>query len=497
MSVDVSEMLAMEENAVSLGKSLYDLMGDAGRAVCDLITKMSSQKRILIYCGLGDNGGDGIVAAKCLSQQGYDVSIILVGNRQTFRSDHSKRYFNELISQTTIRPIRYDSTQDKQQTIRDMIVDGSYVIDALLGTGSSGKPRGAVLDAITLLNGIRRKKNITICSLDVPSGWMSPSKKWTGIIPDYIFSLHAPKNGFLPLNKYKNKTLSINLPIDAETIVGPGDLKYLFPRRKTNTHKGENGKLVILAGSKNFRYTGLISAMGAIRTGVDLIHLITPEDARLQSYNFPELIHTTVSGSFFTPDHLEYLSDQLKWCNTFLLGPGIGQNDETKEFVQMILESWGHVPHILDADALRLVSPTQLTQESTITPHMNEFQQLFGVKMNKDNEDRAKAVLELFQKKQFNGTLLLKGSTDIIANSHTLRYNRTGTPSLSKGGTGDLLAGLCAGLVARSCKAIHAACLSSYLLGKAGESVVEEVGEVFTLNELFVALAKAVKNHEK
>jgi len=248
----------------------------------------------------------------------------------------------------------------------------------------------------------------------------------------------------------------VGIPVDAMKFIGPGDV-LRYPMPEDNSHKGENGKLMIIAGGPYFGAPAMCS-MAALRTGADIVRLYTPSNvAQAISTYCPVLMITPLPGDHLISESVDMLLQDSLGYDAVLIGPGIGKDPDTmlavKEFVRKC-----KIPMVIDADALSAVIGMEILTPAVITPHKGEFRKL-------DSQFEGPEALA----RTMNVTLLLKGHVDTITDGNATRYNRAGTPAMTGAGTGDVLSGSVAALLAKGMNTMGAASLGAFLTGKAGE----------------------------
>lgn len=275
------------------------------------------------------------------------------------------------------------------------------------------------------------------------------------------------------------------------------DVSKIISSRAKDSHKGDNGKVLVVAGSEDYAGAAALAGLGAnaaLRAGVDLVEVAAPEKvAYAVNIISPDLISRKMSGKFFAQRHLNKVLALSKGFDVVLLGPGIGKRKETSEFIRRFLAKVGK-PVILDADALGAVKRRKFSGDVLVTPHAEEFKGLFGVDLEgKKLEDTVGEVKGAAA--SFNCTILLKGAVDVISDGSQVKVNKTGNEGMTVGGTGDVLAGLCAGLVSVGKVSLYnAACAGAFANGKAGDMLKRDVGFGFTASDLVGKLPQAVGN---
>lgn len=270
-----------------------------------------------------------------------------------------------------------------------------------------------------------------------------------------------------------------------------GQLKKLYKPRKKDAKKGDFGYILIVGGSECYSGAPALSAMAAYGAGSDLVTICAPKRAADIAAGFsPSIITCPLKGEKLSPEHENIILDTSHKYDVLLLGPGAGKNTKTsKLFKTLLLKT--DLPTVIDADALQAVDKNNLVNKKTIlTPHLGEFKKLTGENLKKLKiEEKARKVKKAA--KNLNTVILLKGPEDIISDGKNTAINKTGSAYMSVGGTGDILAGICAGMLARRTPPFWAAQAGAYLSGKAGEKAGKES---LTLKKILKAIGVILEN---
>lgn len=448
------EVRVLDTNASYLGVRTFVLMENAGQAVARYVSShLRPGSRVAVLCGKGNNGGDGFVAARHLAAS-MSVDIFLAEPESEITSDIARANLERV--RALVKPLGAFDPRGYEM-----------IIDALLGVGLQGRPREPYAGLIRRLNESKRR----VLSVDVPSGWPSDLR----VRPDVTVTFHAPKLGMNPRNSGRIVVEDIGIPEDAERYCGPGDFA-LLPRRKKDAHKGDAGRVLVIGGGP---YTGApaFAGMAAMRSGVDLVFVATPEVAALPvSIYSPNLIVRPLPGEVLVPEHVTTLLDYSRQCDVVAIGPGLGSADETLAGALEFIRRCDR-PMVIDADAIAAVgrSPSVLRGKSgIITPHAGEFKKLTKKSLpdSEDLERRAEMVMETAHSLGF--TLLLKGPTDIISDGRYVKLNRVHNDAMTVGGTGDVLMGIAAGMLAQKATPFAAARIAAFTNGLAGNMAFEE-----------------------
>ena len=431
------ESKILDRNCEALGISVDILMDNAGAALADVVSERFPEKKILIVCGPGNNGGDGFA---CAGHLGKKADVALLFPPDMIRTDAALRQLNKLKK----RPVMFfDISTEKYDVL----------VDCVLGIGVRPPLRNEYLDYV---DEVKRFKGHVV-SADVPTGFGTEDF----IVPEVTVTFHDLKEGMTEADCGKIIVKDIGIPGDASRVVGPGDmLRYPIPEK--DSHKGENGRLLVIGGGP---YIGApaMAGMAAFRIGTDLVHVATPEPSFVPiAAMTPTFIMHRISGDALSKKDVNGLLELSKKADAVLIGPGLGTSGGTMEAVREFVSKCDR-PMVIDADGISAVSSMPLLPNNVIiTPHHKEFEVFSG-----SAPIDADIVAEVSEKR--NVTVLLKGAEDLIAKSGKIRLNRTGTPAMTVGGTGDVLSGVVAGLLSKGMDAFDAACLGAYICGVAGE----------------------------
>lgn len=451
------------------------LMERAALSVFELIRERKIKcESNLVVCGSGNNGGDGMVIARLLFLAGKEVELVMAGNPEHL-SEEAKRQMGILkaygikISEKIGDKKEYD-----------------IIFDALFGIGLSRKIQGTYADVIEQMNQIRAYK----VAVDIASGISVNTGQILGkaFRADLTVTFAFAKYGQLldPGRSYSGELVVKEIGITKESFLDElpegiyyeeDDLKQV-PARIKASNKGSYGKVLSVTGSCNMAGASYFASKAASMAGAGLVYIHTCEENRVI---LQELIPEAVLNTY-KEDTLFGLEAMLENCNIIVCGCGLGKSKEAKEKLTYLLEN-ASVPLLLDADALNLISEDADLEEKAktyqndliITPHMGEAARLLKASIDEIKKDRIKAAKTLSEK--LNCVTVLKDAATVCkGKSSGLYINTSGTNAMSKGGSGDVLAGLIAGLLAQGANADHAAYLGVYLHGKAGEKAALRTG---------------------
>ena len=326
------------------------------------------------------------------------------------------------------------------------------------------------------------------------------------VVPDYTISFHKIKTGVRNADEEDVGglvTADIGIPIEAEYFVNYGDFLRL-KNRTPSSHKGNNGRLLIVGGSKDYSGAPAIAGMAAIGAGADLVYVAAPEKAAeaIKSTS-PDLIVKALSGDRLSLDHAGEIIELAESVDAILIGPGAGIDDDTSKLFN-VLVSKIKKPIVLDADSLKQVDLILIKNRDNImlTPHIFEFKSIFNVnsdlKLDIDSYEFEKVDKNIteFQQitRQIKGTVIVKGQYDLILSGTKFRINKSGNPGMTVGGTGDALAGIASSLLAQDLNTFDAACLAVFINGLAGDEAFKEKGNGFSATDLVSYIGSVIKN---
>ncbi len=451
------EMAVVEQNAVALGVTIDALMENAGRATAEETTRHlpSPPARVAVVAGTGNNGGDGTCAAFYLLQWGYSPEIWLVHPPVEIRSRAAQRCFDRVKNRV---PIRVGVPRPEELATMPLVVD------ALLGTGQSGRLRPPIREAVAAI----RASGAPVLSVDVPTGITDPeglSPSWTVTFTIRKEEMEGGKVGELTVR-------DIGMPPNAWRQTGPGDF-HLFPAPKES--RGRSGRLVVIGGGP---YTGApaLAALAAMRSGAERATVVTPEVAAGAVRAFsPNLIVRPVGSDRFRPHDVPAILETVRSAppGAVVLGMGAGAHPETVEALRAIITALApELPLVVDADGLSALSEGPAgsgaapTYGLVATPNAGEFERVFHGPSSGSFEERCAAAERIAGERHL--TLVVKGSPDILTDGATTIGNTHHHLAMTVGGVGDVLGGVLGSLLAQGVRPLHAARLATYWTGEAG-----------------------------
>jgi hydroxyethylthiazole kinase-like uncharacterized protein yjeF len=485
-----------------------DLMRNAARAVSRFVgLQFPAVKRVTVLCGRGNNGGDGLMTARLLAQEGLAVTAFLLGDPEGLKGDAATAWaeWNAASAGASSSSTRVLMAADElSEDALDSALDADLIVDAVLGTGFRPPMRGLPLAALNWLqnglqSGLNRPK---ILAVDLPSGWDADSMAATQPGPVYpadaVVTFTAPK----PAHVFGQLTRSLWQPIVVAPIGSPeeaivsilrlhwsGSAKAITDReRPPDSNKGMYGHVLVVGGSKGKSGAPAMASLAALRSGAGLVTAaVAPAVLPLVAAIAPELmthaLAVTATGEFspedLTPENLKSLIHRI---TVLAIGPGLGTSPEATEFALGLLTQCT-LPVVVDADALNaLATQPELLQKIAkgrtlvLTPHPGEMSRLTGKSIAEIQANRIQIAREFAVANQV--TLVLKGWRTLVAHPDgSIAVNTTGNPGMAKGGSGDLLTGLVAAMLAQHPdepgRAVEAAV---YLHGLAADITVRQPG---------------------
>ena len=490
--VTSEQMRQIEQECAEIGLPTDALMENAGKAVAEEIWRIldtTDQQHILFLIGPGNNGGDGLVAARHLHDWGARVSLYLCSQR----GNDSNLEMTQQRGLTCV-----DAANDKNLHKFDgLLSPASGVVDALFGTGKIRPLQGIFQQALDRVGSAKRKSpELRIIALDLPSGLNADTGAVDPacIYADNTITLGLPKPGLFnfPGAERAGKVTIADIGIPSHLtdsitteIINKEWARAALPDRPLSANKGTFGKVLVVAGSINYIGAAYLAGSGAMRVGAGLVTLAIA--ASLQPILAAKLTEATYlplpesQPGTISPQAIELISQQLSDYDALLLGCGLGQSQSAVDFVGSLLARTDLPPLVIDADALNILAKTpnwwqQLTNDAILTPHPGEMARLSGLYIEAIQSDRTGIAKKLAS--EWRKTIVLKGAYTVIATPEgQARVHPVANPGLASAGTGDVLTGAIAGLVAQGLPLFNAAALGVYLHGKAGEAVKDRLGD--------------------
>lgn len=439
-----------------------DLMRRAGQVVFDLIQQYYSSCNISVFCGAGNNAGDGYVGAKLALELDVELKVYFFLNPEKLRGDALIAYQDFIQAGGVVHP--FDSNTKLNNCI---------VIDALLGTGLNREVSGHYAEAIKLIN----TSSCVVISVDIPSGLNADTGSLMGdaVKADYTVSFIGLKQGMFTglAAEYCGKIIFSSLDITEAVYSQVEHASRLISqcclsKRHRCAHKGDHGHVLVVGGDAGFSGAIRLAAEAALRVGSGLVSVATrKEHSSLINLGRPELMCHGIEQ----PDQLIPL---LAKASVVVIGPGLSQSQWSKDLFVFVVNC--KKPLIIDADGLNILANNALFNDDwVLTPHPGEAARLLNCSTSDIAENRFAAVSQI--QKKFGGVAVLKGAGTLIDNGNEIQVSTTGNPGMASGGMGDVLAGMIAGLIAQRMTLDIAASSAVYIHGRAADLCAEENGE--------------------
>lgn len=460
--ISEKEIKVLDRNSEFFGVPTSQLMENAGRSTAELVKSIvkNTKKTVLVLCGTGNNGGDGLVAARYLSQD-YSVSVFLAG--PDMKTELAKKNLQKLQN--------YNVTLSTSLSdVEGLIATHDVLLDALLGIGFAGELKEPYS---TLVNTVNAAKKSLIISVDVPTGLGTSS----AIRPHHTITFHDAKEGMNEKNSGTIHVVDIGIPQDAITYVGPGELGVYYPKPAKKSHKGDNGVLLVIGGGP---YIGApaLCGLAALRTGVDLVYIATPKRSWKSVAAFsPNFIVRDLASDMLTVNDLPIIEPLLQKCTAVILGPGLGTAPETEQAIIPIIQRIvaEKKPLVIDADAMKPVGDRldAIRRSTTVaTPHVGEFKKLTGIALSQDVDERIASVQDWAHR--LGITIFLKGFIDVLSDGTQTKLNKVHNEAMTVGGTGDVLAGIIGALLSKGVAPFNAVRIAAFLNGEAGNEAFQK-----------------------
>jgi hydroxyethylthiazole kinase-like uncharacterized protein yjeF len=485
-----AQMREVDRRTIEMGISGAVLMENAGSRVVQFLEERFSplsDQRIVIFCGKGNNGGDGMVVARHLftHYRPQALRVVLVGSPEQMKGEAAANYSKLVESGCPVEralPPEFDGV--------------TLVIDALLGTGLSGPAKGEMLDAIRRIN--TEFSVAKIVAVDIPSGLASDTGRPLGesVLADFTVTFTAPKVGqvLAPNCERVGELLVCAIGSPPEllesddiflSVVEPAQFRHLFAPRPSDSNKGAFGHVLVVAGSRGKSGAAAMSGMAALRAGAGLVTVASTDQAlpviashapELMTEALPETASGAISLRAFDSGALPELA---KNKTVVAIGPGLTTDPETVAVVRRAFQEFAQ-PMVVDADALNALAGSDWNgggRLRVLTPHPGEMSRLVSKPIPEIQENRVEIARAFARERQVH--LVLKGYRTLLAfPDGRVWINPTGSPAMATGGTGDILTGLVSGFVAQFPRdADQAIAAAVYLHGLSGELGAAELGE--------------------
>jgi NAD(P)H-hydrate epimerase len=487
------------------------LMENAGAAVAAVIRdRYPSAKRVAVLCGKGNNGGDGFVVARRLLAR--DPVVVLAGARADGAGDartHLDAYVREGGAM-----VEAGATSD-WKTVVPGLARADLMVDALLGTGVSRRPEGAIADAIAAIRSLSGE-GVPVVSVDLPSGVPADGGEtvWPAVSATVTVTFVAPKAGHVlpPWCDHTGELIVADIGISEAmvartsptlSLLDEGDAATAFPRRPRAAHKGDLGHVLVIAGSPGKTGAAVLAAHGALAAGAGLVTIATTASALplVVAAARPEIMTEGLTTAAVGPLDRAAAARALALAESrdaVVLGPGLGADPATRAFVREMIRECP-APIVIDADALNALAGdlaadfVRRDRQTVLTPHPGEMARLLGTTAPEVQARRLGSARSVAG--STGAVVVLKGQRTLIADpAGRAAINPTGNPGMATGGTGDVLAGIAGALLARGTDAWTAATSAVFVHGAAGDEAARSLGEEsLTASDLVAALPAVLR----
>lgn len=500
--IGIPSLVLMEKAALSVALEIKK----------ELVGHGKSDNRILAVCGVGNNGGDGVAALRILKEWGYEGAVLLVGDEN--RASEQMKVQLSIARKLLIPVIPYEGITNNHLFYQEYTI----IIDAIFGIGLSKEVGGIYKQVIEDMNHYSHqtgdKKPCKVYAVDIPSGIHASSGKVMGcaIEADVTVTFGVNKLGLVlyPGCEYAKEVVVADIGFPEVSVEKADintfcyekeDIRKLLPVRKQDSNKGTYGKVLVIGGSENMAGACCFAAKAAYTMGAGLVKVMTEKvNQVIVQTLLPEALLSTYEESTILEEK-ETILREMQWATVIILGPGLGKKASASMLTEWVLE-YAKVPVIIDADGLNLIADNGglervLHMNNVIlTPHLKEMERLTGDSVCKMKEDIVAYAREKMSEAE--AVLVLKDSRTVVTDGKSVYVNISGNSGMAKGGSGDVLTGIIAGLLAQKADRFLAAGLGVYLHGLAGDNVVEETSRYSLLAGDFIwGLKKELQRNER
>jgi len=483
------DRIATEE----FGLDLPNLIARAGQAAFQFCAnRLKKPGRIVFLCGKGLNGADGLVAARLASESGHEVVALLAEEPSELRQETSDALRDATSAGVSVFSPNSDQFEHQLRALENFDI----VVDAILGTGYRGKLNSRYSEMVKAIN----EADSFVLSLDCPTGLNADSGKVLdeAVLADHTLTFGLPKQGFFTgegLNTINSWSVD-DLGFPGQLLESPTGKRLVqadwlhrwVSQRWPNSNKGENGSVLVLAGSETMPGAAVLATRGALRAGAGLVTVAAPASVcQIVATHSPEALLLPLPAEPEAAARM--IKDAKRRFTVGVFGPGLGQAPATATLLNSVWGSWS-APAIVDADALNFVADGMELPAAPciLTPHPGEMARLLGVSVAEVQADRYKTAKLAAMK--YKATVVLKGRHSLIADTKSvIAVNPTGNSGMATGGMGDVLAGVMAAIVAQSVNPFLSAVAATFLHGAAGDVCAKDIGPVgYTASEVADAI---------
>ncbi len=511
-----TEMQHLDQATIDAGCPSLELMERAGAAVVEEILATLGQRRgsVLVLCGPGNNGGDGLVVARLLHQHGHDVVAVVAW---------AERYSDDFLSQLTrfpqarivgplpaaLRDHKGALLEINKSELPALFSRAVLVVDALLGTGQQGEPREAISDLVSRIQKEKEQRPaLEVFSVDVPTGVCSDTGAVFSphVVADKTVALECIKRGCMqfPARRVCGELVAHSIGIaqrsPVEVYCAEGSRVPRLNPREGDVHKGSLSRVLVVGGSRSMPGAAALACCGALHAGSGLVTRVVRESWH-GGAELLEVIHLVLPGEedSFSPFDIDRISPLLAKNDVVILGPGMGTAPSARQFLAGFLDllRQSTLSVVIDADALNIVAEEGLSLRdirAIMTPHPGEAARLLGVSGQEIQRDRFASARALAER--YEAVTLLKGAGTIVHDGKRGAVVARGTPYLATPGSGDVLAGIIANCAPRTSSLFDAAVVGAYIHAVAGEEASRKSGGVVIATEVAAAASGVVSRVE-
>lgn len=462
--------------------------------------------RITVFCGYGNNGADGLAAARMLSLHGYSVQVILVG-------DTERATLEWQVQKTVLDHLGGIPCTESAQT-EYPVKESNLIIDALFGIGLTRSLSGAWKEAAEQING----SGVPVLAADIPSGIHAGTGQvlGTAVKADITVTFGYEKLGLLlyPGAAYAGDVVTADCgfvpPPELLKEEAEGRLFHVFepgetgriPKRRPDGNKGTFGKVLLIAGSVGMCGAAYLSGLAAYRCGAGLVRVVTPrENIPVIQTLLPQAVVTSYDGAADREVPEAEIREWINWADSVVIGPGLSKGRAAEAILRAMLTHRDRKPTVLDADALNLLAEHQelleeLDQQVILTPHQGELSRLLGVSITELKKDPVRAAEAFYQKT--GAVCVMKDARTLVISEKQRYLNRSGNDGMAAGGAGDVLTGILGALLASGMETAQAAETGVWLHGLAGDLAAKRFGRhAMTAKELADSIGEILKTWEE
>lgn len=483
----VEEMQGFDAQEIARGTSASTLMERAGEGIAERIRQLDIDKNslIVVLCGPGNNGGDGLVLARSLRATGYHVEVVLIcsGKLSTECGVQLEKSSGlSVFGQSPDECANYSHPIIESDELATLLTNASLIVDSILGTGQSGEPRRKIADVIDIVNTKACSPKVAV---DIPTGVNADTGEVFErcLTVDKTFAIERIKRG---LTQYPARGVCGEISVVSIGIAIPSKCRFqIFEidkvraplERPVHIHKGQLGRVLVVGGSLRMPGAGMLAALGALRAGAGIVSRVVRRSWSF-TQELPECMFEVVEGDAdnLCEADLPVLTEMCSRFDSVVIGPGMGCSEQTVLLIEKLVPMLRNLPGcvVYDADALNALAcqggGIDLGPNAVITPHPGEAGKLLEMSAAEVQADRFSAVIRLADK--YNCVALLKGAGTLVSDCASGYVVMAGSPILATPGSGDVLSGVIGALGSQQASKLDATCMGAWLHGWAGEELM-------------------------